>query len=116
MLQRSNKALVEIRDKKYYADVLGYETFEEYCKERWDFQWNYAYKQIAAAQAIENLKTCTIVQPLTESQARPLTKLEPEQKKRQALRKTRLFQESAGVMKGRFYATPTYALPARCHQ
>jgi len=74
------KALMEIRERKLYRDVLGYETFEEYCKDRWDFQWNYAYKQIAAAETMDNLKICTIVQkPENEGQLRPLTKLLPEQ-------------------------------------
>ena len=35
-------ALTKIRDEKYYCDVLGFETFEAYCKARWDFKKSYA--------------------------------------------------------------------------
>ena len=49
-------------------------------RERWQFARNYANKLIASSQVIENLNKGTIV-PKTESQARPLTKLEPEQQK-----------------------------------
>ena len=55
-------------------------SFEHYCRERWQFARNYANKLIASSQVIENLNKGTIV-PKTESQARPLTKLEPEQQK-----------------------------------
>ena len=71
-------ALMTIRDKRLYRD--GFDTFEHYCRERWQFARNYANKLIASSQVIENLNKGTIV-PKTESQARPLTKLEPEQQK-----------------------------------
>jgi hypothetical protein len=31
-------ALAKIRDQGYYRDVLGFETFEEYCKEEMGLQ------------------------------------------------------------------------------
>jgi len=37
------RALAEIRDKGYYKKVLGFETFEEYCKARWDLRRTYAF-------------------------------------------------------------------------
>jgi len=55
-------------------------SFEHYCRERWQFARNYANKLIASSQVIENLNKGTIV-PKTESQARPLTKLEPGDKR-----------------------------------
>ena len=72
------RALMEIRDNNYYSDVLGYETFEAYCRERWDFTGRYARDLMASTRVIENIGTGTIV-PVTESQCRPLAKLEPQQ-------------------------------------
>ena len=48
---------------------------DAYCRERWDMGRNYANRQIAAAQVIENLVPIGTILPATESQARPLTKL-----------------------------------------
>ncbi len=53
-------------------------SFEHYCRERWQFQRHYANRLIASASVIENLVPIGTT-PTTESQARPLTKLEPEQ-------------------------------------
>jgi hypothetical protein len=75
------RALMEIRDRGLYRDVLGYETFEAYCKERWDMGRQYAYRMIASAETIKYLSPIGDIIPTTESQARPLTKLEPEQQK-----------------------------------
>jgi hypothetical protein len=74
------RALMEIRHRELYRDVLGYETFEAYCKERWDFKRTYAFYLIESAKVIDNVHNCE-QKPATESQARPLTKLEPEQQK-----------------------------------
>ena len=54
-------------------------SFEHYCRERWQFARNYANKLIASSQVISNLGTTVPIQPISERQARPLTKLEPEQ-------------------------------------
>jgi hypothetical protein len=70
---------MEIRDKKYYSDVLGYETFEAYCLDRWGMSKPYATQLIGASKVVSNLVAIATVLPATESQARPLTKLEPEQ-------------------------------------
>jgi hypothetical protein len=77
------RALMEIRDKGLYKDVLGFETFEAYCKDRWDFTKSYANYLVSATTVIENLSEMTtiVVKPSTESQTRPLAKLEPEQQR-----------------------------------
>ncbi len=68
-------ALMTIRDKRLYR--AGFGTFEDYCREQWGMARNYANKMIAATAVVSNIGMGTIV-PTTESQARPLTKLEPE--------------------------------------
>ncbi len=55
--------------------------FEHYCRERWQFARNYANKLIASSQVISNLGTTVPIQPISERQARPLTKLEPGDKR-----------------------------------
>lgn len=75
-------ALVVIRDNRLYREAYG--RFEDYCKERWGFSNEYARLHMRAAEVIGNLsQTPTIVGvlPITESQARPLTKLEPAQQR-----------------------------------
>jgi hypothetical protein len=64
--------------KKYYHDVLGYETFEEYCKKRWDFTGRHAERLMAAAKVIENTRPVGRI-PDTERQARHLASLTAEQ-------------------------------------
>jgi hypothetical protein len=71
---------MEIRDKKLYKDVLRFDTFQAYCKERWDFTRRYAYLLIDSSAVIENVNNCS-QKPITESQARPLTKLQPDQQR-----------------------------------
>ena len=72
------RALIEIRDNNYYSDVLGYETFEAYCRDRWDFKRDYAYKLMASSSVIDNVSH-GIQKPTSERQCRPLAKLDPEQ-------------------------------------
>ena len=67
-------ALAEIREAKLYRPK---QTFEEYCKDRWDFTRDYASKLIMAAEVVGNLSTI-VDKPKTESQTRPLAKLPPE--------------------------------------
>lgn len=71
-------ALMTIRDKRLYRD--GFDTFEHYCREKWQFARAQAYRLIDSAKVIENLSPIGD-KPATESQVRPLTKLEPEQQK-----------------------------------
>ena len=71
-------ALTQIRDAKLYRK--DYKTFEEYCKERWEFTANYAHRLIQSSAIIENLKSVpTGTIPTSEAQTRPFTHLEPEQ-------------------------------------
>lgn len=77
------RALMEIRDKEYYRDVLGYQTFEEYCRVKWDMNRRYAYYLIDSAAVIENVHHGAQIEvlPENERQTRPLARLEPEQQK-----------------------------------
>lgn len=70
-------ALLEIRDLKLYR--ANYGTFEDYCQNRWGMSRPRAYQLIEAAETLSNLSTIVDILPATESQARPLTQLEPEQ-------------------------------------
>ena len=72
-------ALAEIRDKRYYRDVLGYETFEAYCKAKWDFRRSYAYRLIESANVIDVVSPIGDIKPTTESQTRPLVRLPADQ-------------------------------------
>ena len=58
-----------------------YATFVEYCKERWDFARAHAYRLIESAKVIETVSPIGDKIPRTESQARPLTRLSPDQQK-----------------------------------
>lgn len=73
-------ALMEIRDNRLYRKE--FKTFEEYCQEKWGKSRYWAYNFIKASEvagALESVDNCQQI-PETESQARPLTKLEtPEQ-------------------------------------
>jgi len=71
-------ALMTIRDKRLYRD--GFDTFEHYCRERWQFSMRHAERLMLSSQVIENTRPIGRI-PENESQARPLTKLEPEQQK-----------------------------------
>ena len=46
---------MEIRDQGYYRDVLGFETFEVYCRKRLDFNRANAYRLIDSAKVIDVL-------------------------------------------------------------
>jgi len=77
------QALMEIRDRKLYKIKKGgeYRTFEAYCRGTWDINSSRARQLIMATETLENVKSVTIVTPATESQARPLVKLDPEQQR-----------------------------------
>lgn len=70
-------ALLAIRRDRLYR--VTHATFEEYCVGRWQMTRAYADRLIGAAEVVGNLTPIGVVLPTTESQARPLTKLEPEQ-------------------------------------
>lgn len=73
------RALLEIRDSRLYRRDYG--TFEDYTRERWGMERRHAYRLIDAADAVGNVSNWTQIQPTTESQARPLTSLEPDQQR-----------------------------------
>lgn len=73
-------ALREIRDSRLYRAT--HDTFEDYCQERWGWARRYAYYMIDAATAAQNVHNCAqIAGPANEAQARPLTRLEPDQQR-----------------------------------
>jgi hypothetical protein len=62
------RALMEIRDKGLYRDVLGYQTFEEYCRVKWDMQRAHAYRLIDSAKVLDVLSPTGDTQPTNERQ------------------------------------------------
>lgn len=69
-------ALLRIRDTKSYRDT--HETFEAYCKERWDLSRPYAYQQIDAAGVVNDVSAIADIKPSKEAQCRPLASLTTE--------------------------------------
>lgn len=65
-----------IRDKRLYR--AEYSTFEDYCNAKWNNQSRYINRMIAAGETVSNLRPIGPILPATESQARPLTALQPE--------------------------------------
>jgi len=72
-------ALLEIRDNRLYRE--GYRTFEDYCRDRWGMSKQHANRIIGAYEVSENLAPIDSVLPATESQARPLTSLPPDEQR-----------------------------------
>jgi hypothetical protein len=73
------QALMLIRDKRLYRAEFG--TFENYCNDKWQLQRRHVYRLIDSSEVVKNVSNWTQIQPKTESQARPLTKIEPELQK-----------------------------------
>jgi len=69
-------ALAAIRDDRLYR--RDYRTFEDYCRERWGISKTQANRLISAHEVVGNLTPIGVI-PSTESQARPLTRLEPSE-------------------------------------
>ena len=69
------RALTTIRDQKLYRAT--HDTFEAYCRERWNFVRNHANKQIAAAAFVARLGT-GVPKPMNEAQVRPLLRFPPD--------------------------------------
>lgn len=72
-------ALTEIRDARLYRE--SFETFEDYCRERWDFSDSRARQLVAAAETVTTVTVEGLPAPRNESVARELAPLrrEPEQ-------------------------------------
>jgi hypothetical protein len=77
-------ALKEIRDKRLYRQ--RYDTFEEYCTQRWDFSRPRAYELCAASEVVCDLSAIADIRflPENEAQARPLTRLKAPKHRRRA--------------------------------
>ena len=71
-------ALAEIRADQLYRQT--HETFEAYCRERFEIARRTAYQYIEASTAMDNVRNCAQIEylPANEAQVRPLTRLEPE--------------------------------------
>lgn len=76
-------ALMGIREDRLYRQE--FDTFEEYCKTRWQLERRRAYQLMGAASVVENLSTMVDngedVKNFShrESHVSPLANLEPEQ-------------------------------------
>lgn len=70
-------SLARIRDERLYRTTHG--TFEDYCRDRWGMNRGHANRLVAAAGVAKNLDPFGSKAPVTESQARPLTKLPLEE-------------------------------------
>ena len=67
-------SLMAIRDRRLYKQE--YDTFDEYCRIRWNIDRTYAHRMIDAAQVHNNLLPIGNILPANEAQARPLARLE----------------------------------------
>lgn len=72
-------ALLAIRDNRLYRAEYG--TFEDYCRDRWGMVRRQADRLIAAAGVVSHLGPIGPKVPESESQARPLARLEPEEQR-----------------------------------
>lgn len=101
--------LADIRDKRLYRDQDT--TFEAYCERRWGFSDRRARQLIDAAGMVAALPTGTIV-PVTESQARELAGLSPDD----AAEVMRLaHQNTAGKVTAAAIAVARDTVTARCY-
>ena len=72
-------ALLSIRDERLYR--LEYETFEAYCRARWNMSRSRAHRLIEAAEVTGNLLPIGNTLPANEAQARPMAQLAAEQQR-----------------------------------
>jgi hypothetical protein len=64
-------SLMAIRDRRLYKST--HRSFEDYCRQRWDFDKSYAYRLIKSAEVVQELPIGDAL-PRNESQARELAK------------------------------------------
>ncbi|MBF2067511.1 MAG: hypothetical protein IGS39_24305 [Calothrix sp. C42_A2020_038] len=74
------QALRILRDKRLYRQ--NYNSFEEYCMNRWEMSRRSAYYLIDAAAVYENVNRSSQILPANERQARPLTVLTPSEQQK----------------------------------
>lgn len=72
-------ALMEIRDKRLYRET--HDTFEAYCRQRWQFSDSRARQLIGAAETVTTVTVGGLPAPSSERQARALTPLKDEPEK-----------------------------------
>jgi hypothetical protein len=73
----AGSALRQLRDRRLYR--ASHRNFEDYCRDRFNFQRRHSYQLIDAASVVDNL--CAIsaqILPTSEWQVRPLVGLAPE--------------------------------------
>lgn len=72
------EALAEIRDRKLYR--IAHTTFADYCKVKWKMSDRRARQLMDASEVVTAISKSGTIVPKTESQARPLASLPPEQR------------------------------------
>ena len=70
-------ALLTIAEKRLYRETHG--SFEPYCREKWSMSARRAYQLCEASKVVASVNNCS-QSVTTESQARELAKVEPEQR------------------------------------
>ncbi len=70
-----------MRDEGLYKGA-GHETFEAYCKVRWDLRRSHAYELIEASGVVFAMANMKVPPPASERVCRPLIKLPPSQQQR----------------------------------
>jgi hypothetical protein len=77
------KAFDKIHDRRLYREK--FDSFDEYCRVVWKMSPSKVYRALAAGECVKNLESRQLATPnpiaipTNEAQARPLTKLTPEQ-------------------------------------
>lgn len=71
------EALEDIRKNRLYREE--FESFEDYCRKRWNFSRQRAYQLIEGAKIAELLSTEVTIWPTNEAQVRPLAGLSNEE-------------------------------------
>jgi hypothetical protein len=69
-------ALMAIRDERLYRDT--HETFDAYCRARWNMSRQHAYRLIAGAETSNHLSPRGDIKPTSEYQVRPIAGLTPK--------------------------------------
>lgn len=71
-----DKRLYKVKREEAVTGRYSFETFEDYCKVRWEWERQHAYRLIDAASAAEKLSPIGVILPARESHIRPLIRLD----------------------------------------
>ena len=71
------QALANIQKNRLFRD--SHKTFEQYCRERWEFTATHARRLIRSAEVVDRIEPTGSIVPARESQLRPLTTIDLEQ-------------------------------------